>query len=241
MRIITWNCNMAFRRKAGHILGLRPDIVVVPECECIDKLKFPTETKKPTSILWFGKNVNKGLGIFSYGDTKLKLLKTHNPDLRMVVPVSVKSMRYQFTLYAIWAFNPDDPDGTYVEQVWKAIHYYEAHLKKKSTMLIGDFNSNTIWDKQYRQGNHSHVVEFLGQKKIYSSYHLHHNQRQGKEEHPTLYMYRHKDKPYHIDYCFISKDLAENLHSVEVGDFEKWTQYSDHVPVIVTLKDGVNG
>ena len=81
MRIITWNCNMAFRRKAGHILGLRPDIVVVPECECIDKLKFPTETKKPTSILWFGKNVNKGLGIFSYGDTKLKLLKTHNPDL----------------------------------------------------------------------------------------------------------------------------------------------------------------
>ena len=166
MRIITWNCNMAFRRKAGHILGLEPDIVVVPECECIDKLKFPTETKKPTSILWFGKNVNKGLGIFSYGDTKLKLLKMHNPDLRMVVPVSVKSTRYQFILYAIWAFNPDDPDGTYVEQVWKAIHYYEAHLKKKSTMLIGDFNSNTIWDKQYRQGNHSHVVEFLGQKRF---------------------------------------------------------------------------
>jgi hypothetical protein len=47
-------------------------------------------------------------------------------------------------------------------------------------------------------------------------------------------MYRHKDKPYHIDYCFLSKNLAENLHSVEVGDFDTWT-ISDHVPVIVTL------
>lgn len=236
MRIVTWNCNMAFRKKADHVLALDPDIVVVPECECIDKLKFPTQTKKPTSILWFGKNVHKGLGIFSYGDTKLRLLKTHNPELRMIVPVSVKSTHYQFTLYAIWAFNPEDPDGTYVEQVWKAIHYYETHLKKKPTMLAGDFNSNTIWDKQYRQGNHSHVVKFLEERKIYSSYHLQHKQEQGKEEHPTLYMYRHKDKPYHIDYCFVSKDLAENLHSVEVGDFDTWIQYSDHVPVVVTLK-----
>lgn len=236
MRIITWNCNMAFRKKADYVLTFDPDIVVVPECECIDKLKFPAGTKKPTSILWFGRNLNKGLGIFSYGTTKLRLLKTHNPELKLIIPISVKNAQYQFTLYAIWAFNPDDPDGTYVEQVWKAIHHYETHLQRKSTMLIGDFNSNTIWDKEHKESSHSHVVKFLEDRKIYSSYHLHHKQVQGKEEHPTLYMYRHKDTPYHIDYCFLSNDLAANLHSVEVGDFARWTQYSDHVPVIVTLK-----
>ncbi len=236
MRIITWNCNMAFRRKADHVLAFDPDIVIIPECEHPDRLKFPSETKKPTNSLWFGKNLDKGLGIFSYGDTKLKLLTTHNPELRLIVPISVKNIRYQFILYAIWAFNPDDPDGTYVEQVWKAIHYYEAHLKKKPAVLVGDFNSNSIWDKQHRRANHSNVVKFLEERKIYSSYHLHHKQVQGKEDHPTLYTYRHKDKPYHIDYCFLSRNLAENLHSVEVGDFATWTKHSDHVPVIVTLK-----
>jgi exodeoxyribonuclease-3 len=51
MKIITWNCNMAFRKKADRVLALDPDIIVVPECECADKLKFPAGTKRPTSIL----------------------------------------------------------------------------------------------------------------------------------------------------------------------------------------------
>jgi len=228
---------MAFRKKAGHILSLSPDLVVIPECECVDRLKFSDGIKQPSSSLWFGTNLNKGLGIFSYNeDIKLKVLKTHNPALRTIVPISVTSSKYQFTLYAIWANNPDDPDGVYVEQIWKAIHHYDVHLKKKTSMLVGDFNSNIIWDRPRREGNHSSVVKFLEERKIFSSYHLHHKQLQGKEEHPTLYMYRHKDKPYHIDYCFVSKDLADNLHSVEIGDFDTWTTLSDHVPVIVTLK-----
>ena len=128
------------------------------------------------------------------------------------------------------------PDGQYVEQVWKAIHHYDKKLKNKQTILIGDFNSNTIWDRKHRAGNHSSVVKRLEEKGILSCYHVHHKQIQGKEKDPTFYLYKHKDKPYHIDYCFLCGNLAENLHSVEVGDFATWTRYSDHVPVIVTLK-----
>jgi len=235
MKIITWNCNMAFRKKADFILAHKPDILIVPECEHPDKLKFNTDTPKPTDILWFGVNRNKGIGIFSYTKFKFKLLNTHNPDLRMIIPIGVTGGRYDFTLYAIWANNPEDPEGQYIEQVWKAIQHYDQDLNN-TTILIGDFNSNSIWDKKHRESNHSNVVKFLENKNIFSSYHLFHKQIQGKEKHPTLYMYRHQDKPYHIDYCFVSKDIAGKIKSVEIGDFDFWRKHSDHVPVIVTFK-----
>ena len=229
---------MAFRKKADFILTHKPDILIVPECEHPDKLIFNIDTPKPNDTLWFGVNQNKGLGIFSYSDFRFKLLETHDPELKMIIPIAVTGGLYSFTLFAIWANNPNDPDGQYVEQVWKAIHHYSKQLKKKKTMLVGDFNSNTIWDRKYRAGNHSNVVKYLAEKGILSSYHLHFKQTQGKEEHPTLYLYRHKDKPYHIDYCFVSEDMAERIQSVEIGDFDFWVKHSDHVPVIVTFNMG---
>ena len=237
MKIITWNCNMAFRKKAGHILAHKPDILVVPECEHPDKLRFDNSIPKPTDVLWFGENRNKGLGIFSYSDLRFKLIRNHNPELKMIIPITVTGKNYKFNLFAIWANNPTDPDGKYVEQVWKAIEHYKKQISKQNTVLTGDFNSNTIWDRKYRVGNHSHVVDRLKKKGIVSSYHLYHQQEQGSEKHPTYYLYRHKDKPYHLDYCFVSADLAEKIQSVEIGEHDYWSQYSDHVPVMVTFND----
>ena len=226
---------MAFRKKAGHILAFKPDILVVPECEHPDKLKFNADIAQPTDMLWFGENKNKGLGIFSYSHFRFKLIKTHNSEFKMIVPIKVTGNNLKFTLYAVWANNPADPDGVYVEQVWKALQHYK--LSKKKTILTGDFNSNTIWDRKYRTGNHSHVVDHLQKKGITSCYHLHHKQIQGTEEHPTYYLYRHQNKPYHLDYCFASADLSNKIQSVEIGDFGFWAQYSDHVPVMVTFND----
>lgn len=226
---------MAFRKKADLILTHKPDILIVPECEHPDKLLFNADTKKPTDTLWFGTNRNKGLGIFSYSDFRFEVLDEHNQDLQMIIPISVTGGSFDFILFAIWANNPKDPDGQYVEQVWKAIHHYDDLLTTKQAVLVGDFNSNSIWDRKYRAGNHSNVVKYLEDKNIFSSYHLYHKQVQGKEQHPTLYMYRHKDKPYHIDYCFVSAGLVKKLESVEIGDYDFWIQYSDHVPVIVTF------
>ena len=235
MKIITWNCNMAFRKKAGFILAHQPDILIVPECEHPDKLIFNANTQKPTDILWFGANQHKGLGIFSYSSFRFKMLRNHNPELKMIIPIAVTGGGLNFTLFAIWANNPTDPDGQYVEQVWKAIHHYNKKLKRIQTLLVGDFNSNTIWDRKYRAGNHSNVVTHLAKKGIVSCYHAHHKQIQGKELHPTFYLYRHQNKPYHLDYCFASADLADKIESVEIGGHTFWSQYSDHVPVMVTF------
>jgi endonuclease/exonuclease/phosphatase family metal-dependent hydrolase len=153
----------------------------------------------------------------------------------MIIPIAVTDGQFDFKLFAIWANNPTDRDGQYVEQVWKAVHHYSHLLTDTSTILVGDFNSNTIWDRKNRAGNHSNVVKLLEGKGIFSTYHLHHHQTQGTEAHPTLYLYRHKDKPYHIDYCFASKDLLDKVISVEIGEFHDWAKYSDHVPVVVTF------
>jgi len=224
---------MAFRKKAKYILSRKPDIVIIPECEHPSKLQFEVEVIKPADSLWFGKNQNKGLGIFSYSNCRFRVLESHNPELRMIVPILVTGLGYDFNLFAIWAYNPQDSDGTYIEQVWKALHHYNNILLGDHTMLVGDFNSNSNWDKKNRESNHSNVVKLLEEKGIFSAYHIYHKQIQGKEEHPTLYLYRHKNKPYHIDYCFISSDLVDKIVAVEVGDFEFWTQHSDHVPLIV--------
>ena len=217
------------------ILAYKPDILIVPECECPEKLSFETGTQKPKDIVWFGANQNKGLAIFSYSDYKFRVLDNHNDDLKMIIPIAVTNGNFNFNLFAIWANNPNDPDGQYVTQVWKAIHYYDTAITSSQTILIGDFNSNTIWDKPRREGNHSTVVKKLEDKGVYSVYHKHFSQAQGKEQHPTLYLYRRRDKPYHIDYCFASLDMIEHLKSVEVGDYDFWIKYSDHVPVIVTF------
>jgi len=73
MRVITWNCNMAFRKKADVILAFRPDILIVPECEKLEKLLFSPGAEKPMDALWFGTNPNKGIGIFSYSNFRFEV------------------------------------------------------------------------------------------------------------------------------------------------------------------------
>ncbi|MGC4036936.1 MAG: hypothetical protein QM764_13340 [Chitinophagaceae bacterium] len=236
MKIIAWNCNMAFRKKADHILVHQPDILVIPECEHPEKLIFSDTLQKPNDILWFGKNQHKGLAVFSYCNYSFRVLDVHNEDLQMIIPIEVRHKQFRFILFAIWANNPEDPDGPYVTQVWKAIHHYDSLLSEKRVLLAGDFNSNTIWDRPRRIGNHTAVVDYLKNKKIESIYHKHFKQQQGKEQHPTQYMYRHRDKPYHLDYCFASKYFSNKLVSAEVGDYDSWIKYSDHMPVIATFK-----
>ena len=77
------------------------------------------------------------------------------------------------------------------------------------------------------------MVEALEAKGTFSTYHIHHKQVQGQEQHPTYFMYRHRNKPYHIDYCFASAAMIEQLHSVEIGEYDAWIKYSDHVPVMI--------
>ena len=233
MKLITWNCQGAFRKKAEVILKQQPDILVVQECEQPDKLGFGKNMKQPNDYLWFGDNKHKGLGVFSYCDYRFKLLDQHNAYIKIILPISVTGGQFDFTLFAIWANNHIDPDGQYVEQTWKAINHYEHLLNTVPSILTGDFNSNKIWDRQNRIASHTAVVDRLSDKNIFSIYHKLFSQEQGKEVHPTFYLQRKIDKPYHIDYCFASEDLYNRVKNLEIGAYETWIAHSDHSPLMI--------
>jgi len=164
---------MAFRNKAEKILAYQPDILIIQECENPDKLKFKEGCPIPNDILWFGDNQNKGVGIFSYSEYRFRLLDCHNPELKTILPIAVTGGKIDFNLFAIWANNPLDKKFQYIGQVWKALQHYTDLIENERTILIGDFNSNTIWDKPKRESNHSNFVSQLNDKEIYSTYHEH--------------------------------------------------------------------
>ncbi len=217
-------------------MALKPDILIIQECESLEKLKYKIEIPPATNALWFGTNPHKGIAIFSFGKTKISVLPDHNEAFKLVIPVAVSAAGYHFNLFAIWAHNPADADGQYIEQVWKAINYYDALLSTQDAILIGDFNSNTIWDKKHRPANHSNVVKYLEAKNIHSTYHNHFKEAQGMERSFTFYLYKHLNKPYHLDYCFASESIMDAIKSVQVGKHAVWSAYSDHMPLIISFK-----
>lgn len=228
---------MAFRKKAAALAAEAADILVLPECECPDRLQFRDGERLPSDSAWFGSNPHKGLGVLAYGAYRLRVLHQDHGLFRTIVPIEVTGGPMSFTLFAVWANNPSDKDGAYVTQVWKAVQHYEQLFRKGPVLLAGDFNSNSIWDRPRRVGNHSALVQRLAGYGIHSLYHRHYAQEHGKELHPTHYLYRHADKPYHLDYCFASNTLLQRLDSIRVGVHHEWSAWSDHMPLIAEFRD----
>lgn len=227
---------MAFRKKATRVLARKPNLLVVPECECFERLNFSSSTPQPRYKIWIGDNPTKGIGIFSYSDFEVTLHELYDPTFRYVVPIEVNGNK-RFNLLAVWAMNDEnDERRRYIGQVWLAFNRYEG-LLSDSTLIAGDFNWNKIWDGSPNlYGNLTQTIEFLKSKGIVSLYHTFFQEAFGQESQPTLYMYRKANRPYHTDYFFASMDWVNQLQSVEVGVYEDWQALSDHMPIIATFK-----
>ncbi|MCX6679304.1 MAG: endonuclease/exonuclease/phosphatase family protein [Methanothrix sp.] len=229
MKIVSWNCKMAFRNKLNYVQGFNPDIVVVPECENFGK--------QTTKCIWFGENRSKGIGIFSYSDFEIELSPDYNASFKYIIPLIVKGPT-NFNLLAVWAMNDSiDIRKRYIGQVWLAINYYKE-LLEGPLIIIGDFNWNKIWDAKPKYplyGNLIDVIEILKDKEIKSAYHSFYEEEFGKETRPTLFMHHNKNKSYHVDYCFASKNFK--LENVEIGEYSDWAKKSDHMPLMITFNE----
>jgi len=224
---------MAFRKKYPKVLDLKPDLLVLQECENELKLKDHLSSLNYNQLIWYGKNPNKGVAVISFNEVNIALNENHNESVEYVVPLKLSINDKEINLFAIWAMPHEESRArSYVGQIWAAINFY-SDLLDKDSMLIGDFNSNAIWDHKRPVGNHTQVIDFLNDKDIYSVYHQLTDTDHGQESHPTLYLTKNIDKPYHMDYCCASKSLFSENTSIEIGVYEDWIKLSDHMPVII--------
>ena len=69
---------------------------------------------------------------------------------------------------------------------------------------------------------------------MFSVYHKSRGENFGNETKATLYLTKEKEKTYHIDYMF-----ARKSGTVDIGNYDDWIKYSDHMPLIVNLPIGV--
>ena len=232
MKIISWNCNMAFRKKYTAILKLKPDLLFLQECEHLDKILPLLSEYKIKDYDWFGENKHKGTAIINFSEFALKRKQIHNLTFRYIVPYRLETPN-PIDFFSIWAMdNKSNRSKSYIGQIWQALNYYEFS-KDFHSVLIGDFNSNAIWDNERKKVNHTNVVEYLKNKTIVSLYHQINEEESGKETSPTWYMYKHRDKQYHLDYCFASISLIRKGTTIEIGDYDEWIEFSDHMPIIV--------
>lgn len=206
--------------------------MIIPESESLYKLDLNKNLQEPTGTFWYGENSNKGLGVFTYNGAKVNPIEGHNSDYRLIVPLEVETAFCNFILLAVWCKTHKSRD-TYREQIWGAVNYYRDLISNEKVIIMGDFNSNSTWDRRRRQANHSNLVEYLKEINIESTYHLSHGQKQGQEKDPTFYQFKKMDRSYHIDYCFASKYFTDRLAMVEIGTYYDWIEHSDHSPIIV--------
>lgn len=231
MKIVTWNCNGAFRKKFESLNEFQADIIIIQECEYPEQSKDKKYRNWATNFLWTGENKNKGLGVFAKDDVKLERLDWKSNGLKYFIPCRING---DFLLLASWCHGANSPTFGYIGQLWKYMQMHKSKFGK--SIIAGDFNSNVIWDRWDRWWNHTDVVRELKEIQIESLYHQYFNEEAGKETQPTLFLQRKLEKPYHIDYVFASDKISKSLINVTIGKSFKWLEISDHMPVYCELK-----
>jgi exonuclease III len=225
---------MAFRKKWESIYAKKPDILIVQECECEQKLQFDVLMPRPKQFFWIGDNPNKGLAVFIFNQFTAEIVKEYSSEFSYILPLQIKGPEC-FTLFAVWAMpHKVEKSKNYIGQICGAMEYYRSKFKN-DCMVIGDLNSNQIWDKTSKAANHMQLVDFLNAMNIFSVYHKMHNMPHGKESHPTIWLLKNKNKPYHLDYFFVPLKYFNDKTRFELGDFPDWIKLSDHVPLELKL------
>jgi exonuclease III len=228
MKLVTWNCNGAFRRKFERIAALDADVAVIQECED-PALSSSAYRDWASAYVWAGSAPGKGIGVFVKRGLWVKPLGWEDCGLRQFLPVRISG---RMTLLAVWTKQVPMANTSYIGQFW---HYWQHHAGRfdRRSILCGDFNSNSIWDKPRRAWNHSDCVATLGAAGFRSLYHAASGEAQGEERRATFYLHRNVEKPYHLDYIFAHRyALPAGWRGLTVGDPDDWLALSDHMPVI---------
>lgn len=264
MKIVSWNCNGAFRENFKNIIDKRSDtyidadIFVIQECENPRDYRPNYEEYRKTvmdlagnNYYWVGDFHSKGLGIFAKESVKLSRKKV-NGDYKHFMAFRVND---SFNLLCVWAMEP------YVEMIHD---FFDANtdLFNEDLIICGDFNSNAKWDKEHNtrdekgdKKNHSTLNRKLNEKDLYSVYHCVTGEKPKDESKVesknTFFLYRHLNKPDHIDYFYAKKGLIDKTKwrgerygsranlpcEFEILERWQWISMSDHLPLVWNIQE----
>jgi exonuclease III len=224
---------MSLARKLPALMGLSPDLAVLPEVSMLD-------TGQHRESCWIGNLPNKGLGALAFNGFRIRRHPSWDDRIEFVLPLEVTGPT-NFLLIAVWAMHNRAIQRIHERpnrwQVLQAIEAYEPLISSKPTVVAGDFNNAFFWDRPGKASNHSFTVEKLRSLGLVSAYHASRGVEQGREAQPTLYWMWHEDTGYHIDYVWLPEKWLPALMHVEVGTYSTWVagHLSDHVPLTVEL------
>ena len=215
-------CNIQVKGTYLSSYVQNPSGLVIEECEEPKRASSDSYSNFASNALWIGHNKNKGLGVFAKPGIKIEKLAWESNSLRYFLPVRIN---HTFDLAAVWACKP------YIEAFYE---YERLHHRKidRNTVILGDFNSNVVWDRLHGQRNHTTATRLLQERGLVSAYHYVTSEAPGQESTATFYMYRDKTKPHHIDYCFCSE---ARLKQMTVLNPDQFLAYSDHVPIAIEI------
>jgi endonuclease/exonuclease/phosphatase family metal-dependent hydrolase len=228
MRLITWNCSWGKSgEKREAILALEPDIVVLQELR--------REAPDSSTYRWYGGDPKKkGITVIARNGYELAPVRKRPSVPRWVVPVQVSGPR-SFLMLAVWTTNYEHR-YRYVRGLNRALDLYRGVIAQhESTVVLGDFNANVIWDAEHPEGQSQGALnEKLSALGLTSAYHTYFREKHGKETRHTHYFYHHEHRPYHIDYCFVPRAWGRPK-KVSVGSYADWRPMSDHCPLVVDV------
>jgi exodeoxyribonuclease III len=246
MRLVAWNCAMAFHRKLDALLSLRPDVAVISEAAEPKRLIAREPALAEASMVWIGNNPNKGLLIAGFGGVTVEMSR-HRYDQRLhwIAPVTVNGLPGfggPLRVLGVWAQNANEGNRQKANPGYlqDGLKRYRRFLKEGPSVVAGDFNNHVFWDKPGWRMNHANEIKALSRLGLTSAYHAHNGIVAGEEVDPTLYWRdRTADGPtYHIDYVFMPREWADRPFTLDVGGFSDWvgTGLSDHVPLTLEIE-----
>ncbi len=230
MRFVEWNCCGGWASDYPKVVDLNPDIAVL--CEVPRGAPAPSLIDPPVDWHWTGAIENKGLALASFGPSfesyvALDGCGTHTAAATTSAGIGV---------LGIWTA---PPSGPYAPMAMASVSAYSDWLRTTPSIVAGDFNLgyNGSEAKGFRQ-----ILDALDDLGYVSAYHHVTGEAWGGESRHTYFHQWKQDRPFHIDYCFLHRDLVPLIRHLETGGFDPWVAKttggygaSDHVPMILDL------